>query len=107
LAPLYALKKYSNLTPNPNLLQSTRPTNIITTGPTEYIVATVGDIVEGTINVNYKAIIEVYFRAIIRRSAMFIRSQITSQLGTPLIDKRRYIISFARVYKTLETKRLL
>jgi len=42
------------------------------------MVAAVGDTVEGIINVNYKAIIEVYFRVIIKRSAMFIRSQITS-----------------------------
>jgi len=50
---------------------------------------------------------EVYFRAIIRRSAIFIKSQIASQLGTPLIDERRYIISFAKAHKTLETERLL
>ena len=38
--------------------------------------------VEGTININYKVIlevlIEVYFKVIAKRSAMFIRSQITS-----------------------------
>jgi hypothetical protein len=48
--------------------------------------AAVGNIVEGTININYKAIIEVlikvYFKVITRRNAIFIRSQITSQLGT-------------------------
>jgi len=45
-------------------------------------VAIVGNIIEGTINVNYKAIvevlIEVYFKVITKRSAIFIRSQITS-----------------------------
>jgi len=70
-----------------------------------------GDTVEGIINVNYKAIVEVlmevHFIIIGRRNAMFIRSQIASQLDTPLIDKRRHIISFARVHKTLETKKLL
>ena len=44
--------------------------------------AVVGNIVEGIININYKAIIEVlievYFKVITRKSAMFIRSQITS-----------------------------
>jgi len=42
------------------------------------MVAAVRDIAEGIINVNYKVIIEVYFRAIIRRSAIFIKSQIAS-----------------------------
>jgi len=46
------------------------------------MVAIVGNIIEGTINVNYKAIIEVlievHFKVIARRSATFIRSQITS-----------------------------
>jgi len=55
---------------------------MIITGLTVYIVAIVGDIVEGTINVNYKVImevlIEVHFKVIARRSAMFVRSQITS-----------------------------
>jgi len=45
-------------------------------------VAVVGNIKEGIINVNYKVIIEVlmevYFKVIARRSAMFVRSQITS-----------------------------
>jgi len=41
------------------------------------MVAAVGDIAEGIINVNHKAIMEVYFGAIVRRSATFIRSQIT------------------------------
>jgi len=44
--------------------------------------AIVGDTVEGTISVDYKAIIEVlievHFKVITRRSAMFIKSQITS-----------------------------
>ena len=48
----------------------------------KYIVAVVGNIEEGIINVNYKVIIEVlievYFKVIARRSAIFIRSQITS-----------------------------
>jgi len=46
------------------------------------MVAVVGNTEEGIINVNYKATIEVpvevYFKVIARRSAMFIRSQITS-----------------------------
>jgi hypothetical protein len=45
-------------------------------------VAIVGNIEEGIININYKVIIEVlievYFKVITKRSAMFIRSQITS-----------------------------
>jgi len=53
---------------------------MIITGLIEYMVAIVGNITEGTINVNYKAIvevlIEVHFKVIIRRSTMFIRSQI-------------------------------
>jgi len=44
--------------------------------------AVVGNTVKGIINVNYKVIIEVlvevYFEVIARRSATFIRSQITS-----------------------------
>ena len=44
--------------------------------------AVVGNIEEGITNVNYKAIIEVlvevYFKVIAKRSAIFIRSQITS-----------------------------
>jgi len=74
-------------------------------------VARVGDIAEGIININYKAtvevLMEVYLKTINRRNAIFIRSQIASQLGTLLIDKRRYIISFARAHKTLEIIRLL
>jgi len=42
-----------------------------------------------------------------RRSAIFIRSQITSQLGTLLIGERRHITSFARVQETLEIIKLL
>jgi len=45
------------------------------------MVAGVGNIVEGIIN-NYKVkvevLVEVYFKVITRRSAMFIRNQITS-----------------------------
>jgi len=45
-------------------------------------VAVVGNTAKAIINVNYKAIIEalieVYFEVIARRSATFIRSQITS-----------------------------
>ena len=56
--------------------------NIIITRPTEYIGAVVGNIIKGIINVNYKVImevlIEVYFKIIAKKSAMFIRSQITS-----------------------------
>ena len=43
--------------------------------------AVVGNIVKGIINVDYKAIVEVlvevYFKVITRRSATFIRNQIT------------------------------
>ena len=46
------------------------------------MVAVVGNTEEGIINVNYKVImevlVEVYFKVIARRSATFIRSQITS-----------------------------
>jgi len=46
------------------------------------MVAVVGNIVKGIINVNYKAIIEVlievYSEVIAKRSAIFIRNQITS-----------------------------
>ena len=74
---------------------------MIITGLTEYMVAIVGNTVKGTINISYKAIIEVlievYFKVITRRSAIFIGSQIVSQLDTPLISKKRYIISFIRV----------
>ena len=63
--------------------------------------AIVGNTEEGIINVNYKAIIEVlveaYFKIIARKSTMFVRSQIASQLDTPLISERRYIISSVRV----------
>jgi len=75
------------------------------------MVARVGDIAEGTINVDYKAtvevLVEVYLKTINRRNAMFMKSQITSQLGTLLIDERRYIISFARAHEMLEIVRLL
>jgi len=75
------------------------------------MVAVVGNTAKGIINVDYKAIMEVlmevYFKVIARRSAMFIKSQIASQLDTPLISKRRYIISFIRVQEMLEIIRLL
>ena len=52
----------------------------------KHIVAAVGNIAEGTINTNHKVImevfIEIHFKVIARRNAMFIRSQITGQLGT-------------------------
>jgi len=74
-------------------------------------VAVVGNTEEGTININYKAtvevLVEVHFKVITRRSAMFIRSQITSQLDTPLISKKRHIISSIRVQETLEIIRSL
>ena len=83
------------------MTQPTRPTNIITIRLIKYIVAVVGNITEGTININYKVImevlIEVYFEVIAKRSAIFIRSQIASQLGTLLISERGYIISSTRV----------
>ena len=44
--------------------------------------AIIGNIEEGITNINYKAIIEVlievYFKVITKKSAIFIRSQITS-----------------------------
>jgi hypothetical protein len=46
------------------------------------MVAIVGNTVEGTININYRVImevlVEVYSEVIARRSAIYIRSQITS-----------------------------
>ena len=84
---------------------------MIITGLIEHIVATVGNIIEGTINTNYKVIIkvfiEVYFEVIARRNAIFIRSQIASQLGTLWTDKRKYIISFVRAHGTLKIRKLL
>ena len=81
MAPLYALKKYNNLTPNFNLLWPTQLTNTITTGLIKYIVAVVGNTVEGTINdykVKVEVLMEVYSEVITKRSAMFVRSQIAS-----------------------------
>jgi hypothetical protein len=56
---------------------------------------------EGMTNINYKAIIEVlmevYFKIIARRSVTFIKNLIANQLDTPLINERRYIISFIKV----------
>ena len=64
----------------------TWPTNIIITKLIKHIVATVGNIIEATINTNYKTIVEVfikvYFKVITKRNIIFIKSQITSQLGT-------------------------
>jgi hypothetical protein len=58
-----------------------------TTGLIEHIVAVVGNTVKGIINIDYKAIIEVlikvHFEVIARRNAIFVRNQITSQLGIP------------------------
>jgi len=55
---------------------------MIITRLTKYIVAVVRNTAKGIINVNYKVIIEVlievHFKVITRRSAIFIRSQITS-----------------------------
>ena len=66
----------------------------------------VGNTEEGTININYKAIvevlIEVYFKVITKRSAIFIRNQITNQLDTPLMSKKRYITSFVKVQEILK-----
>ena len=74
---------------------------MITTRLTKHIVAVVGNMVKGIINISYKAIIEVpievHFKVIARKSATFVKSQITNQLDTPLISERRYIISFVRV----------
>jgi len=57
-------------------------TNTIITRLIKYIMAVVGNIAEGIISVDYKVIvevlIEVYFKVITKRSAMFVRSQITS-----------------------------
>ena len=50
---------------------------------------------------------EVYFKVITRRSVIFIKNQIISQLDTPLISKRRYIINFIRVQKMLKIIKLL
>ena len=73
--------------------------------------AIVGNITEGTININYKVIvevfIEVYFKVTAKRNTIFIRSWIASQLGILWIDKKRYIISFTRVYKMLGIEKLL
>jgi hypothetical protein len=64
-------------------------------------VAVVGNTVKSTINIGYKAIIkvliEIYFQVIARKSTIFIGSQIVTQLDTPLISKKRYIISFVKV----------
>jgi hypothetical protein len=71
----------------------------------------VGNIAEGTINIDYKVIIEVFievhFKGITRRNAIFIKSQIASQLGILQIDKKRYIINFARAHGILKIKKSL
>ena len=68
---------------------------------TEHIVAIVGNIVKSTININYKVImevlIEVYFKVITKRSAIFVISQIASQLGIFLMSKKRHITNFTKV----------
>ena len=55
---------------------------MIITRLTEHIVAVVGNTAKSTININYKAIIEVlievYFKVIIKRSVIFVISQIAS-----------------------------
>ena len=77
----------------------TQLTNTTITRLIKYIVVVVGTTAEGIIN-NYKVkvevLIEVYFKVIIKKSAIFVKSQITSYLGTLLISKRRHIISFAK-----------
>ena len=66
---------------------------------------------KGIININYKIIIEalikVYFKVTVKKNAIFIRSRIISSLGILQIDKKRYIISFAKVHKILGIKRSL
>jgi len=55
---------------------------MIITGLIKYIMAVVGNIIESIINIDYKAIVEVlvevYFKIITKKSAILIRSQITS-----------------------------
>ena len=74
---------------------------MITTRLIKHIVVVVRNIKEGTININYKAIIEVFievhFKVITKRSTIFIKSQIVSQLDTPLINIKRYITSFIKI----------
>ena len=69
------------------------------------------NIVKGIININHKPIIEVfmevYFKIIIKRSTIFIGSQIANQLGIFLISERRYIISFTKVQEMLKIVRSL
>jgi hypothetical protein len=64
-------------------------------------VAVIGNTAKDIININYRAImevfIEVYSEVITKRSTIYIKSQIASQLDTPLINKRRHIISSVRV----------
>ena len=76
----------------------------------KYMVAVVGNTVKGIIN-NYKAkvevLIEVHSKVIARKSTIFVKSQIANQLGTLLMSKREYIISFAKVQEILKIIRLL
>ena len=55
---------------------------MIITKLTKHIVAIIRNTKEGIININYKAIIEVlievYFKVIIKKSTIFIKSQIAS-----------------------------
>jgi hypothetical protein len=75
------------------------------------MVAIVGNTVKGTINISYKVIIgvliEVHFKIITRRSTIFVKSQIASQLDTPLMSERRYITSFIKIQEILEIVKLL
>ena len=60
--------------------------------------AIIGNTVKDIININYKVIMEeVYFEIIIKRSAIFVKSQIAGQLDTPLMSVRGHITSFIRV----------
>ena len=79
---------------------------MITTGLTKHIIAVVRNTVKGIINISYKAIIKVliktYFKVITKKSTIFIKNQIASQLNTPLINKKRHIISSIKVQKILK-----
>ena len=59
----------------------TQLTNTIITRLIEYIVAIVGNTAEGIINdykVKVEVLVKVYFKVIAKRSAIFIRNQITN-----------------------------
>ena len=53
---------------------------MIITRLTKYIVAVVGNTAKATINIDYKVImevlVEVYFKVIVKRSVIFVKSQI-------------------------------